>query len=60
MTFPKFFASQTFLYATASAVLLWAALPPADFWPLAWIAPAPWIMLIRRKELAGPKPYLAL
>ncbi len=60
MTFPQFFKSQTFLYAAAGAALLYAALPPLDLWPLAWIAPVPWIMLIRRKELAGPKPYLAL
>jgi apolipoprotein N-acyltransferase len=60
MAFPKFFKSTTFLYAAFGAVLLWAALPPLDFWPLAWIAPVPWIMLIRRKELVGPKPYLAL
>lgn len=60
MTFPKFFRSSTFLYAAAGAALLWAALPPLDLWPLAWIAPVPWILLIRRKELAGPKPYLAL
>jgi apolipoprotein N-acyltransferase len=60
MTFPKIFTSQTFLYGAAGAVLFWAALPPVDFWPLAWIAPVPWIMLIRRNELAGPRPYLAL
>jgi apolipoprotein N-acyltransferase len=60
MTFPKFFKSSTFLHAAAGAVLLYAALPSVDLWPLAWIAPVPWIMLIRRKELAGPKPSLAL
>ena len=60
MTFLKFFKSPTFLYAALGAALLWAALPPLDFWPLAWLAPVPWILLIRRKELAGPKPYLAL
>jgi apolipoprotein N-acyltransferase len=60
MTFPRFFKSQTFLHAAGGAVLLWAALPPMDLWPLAWLAPVPWIALVRRQELAGPKPYLAL
>jgi apolipoprotein N-acyltransferase len=60
MTFHKIFTSSTFLYGAAGAILYWAALPPVDFWPLAWIAPVPWILLIRRKELEGPRPYLAL
>ena len=33
------------------AVLLWAALPPLGLWPLAWIAPVWWVVLIRRREL---------
>jgi apolipoprotein N-acyltransferase len=60
MTFPNFFKSPTILYAATGAVLLYASLPPLNLWPLAWIAPVPWIMLIRQKELAGPRPYLAL
>ena len=32
-------------------MLLWAALPPLDIWPLAWIAPVWWVMLIRREKL---------
>lgn len=44
----------------AGAVLLWAALPPLDLWPLAWIAPIPWIWLIRRPQLDGRRPYAAL
>jgi apolipoprotein N-acyltransferase len=39
------------------AVVLWASLPPLDWWPLAWVAPVPWVLLIRRKELAGRRPY---
>jgi apolipoprotein N-acyltransferase len=31
-----------------------------DWWPLAWIAPAAWVWLARRKALAGRRPYLAL
>jgi apolipoprotein N-acyltransferase len=35
----------------AGAALLWASLPPLDLWPLAWFAPVPWILIIRRKTL---------
>jgi apolipoprotein N-acyltransferase len=42
------------------SVLLWAALPPLGWWPLAWTAPIPWLLIIRRKDLAGAKPYAAL
>lgn len=40
--------------------MLWAALPPLGLWPLAWIAPVWWVVLIRRKELSGRRPYAAL
>jgi apolipoprotein N-acyltransferase len=52
--------SPVFLYALAGAVLLWAALPPLDLWPLAWIAPVPWVLLIRRRELPARRPYRVL
>jgi apolipoprotein N-acyltransferase len=52
--------TSTFRYAFLGAILLWAALPPADMWPLAWFAPMPWVMLVRRKQLEGPRPYLIL
>jgi len=40
--------------------LLWAALPPLDLWPLAWLAPICWMLLIRRAELPGKRPYRSL
>ena len=46
--------------ALIGALLLWAALPPLDWWPLAWIAPVPWVVLIRRDRLAGRRPYAVL
>ncbi len=46
--------------AVAAAVLLWAALPPVDCGPLAFVAPALWVLLIRRRELAGEHPYRVL
>ncbi len=54
------FKSLTFRYAFLGAVLLWAAFPPVDLWPLAWIAPIPWVLLIRREKLDGPRPYFIL
>jgi apolipoprotein N-acyltransferase len=42
---------STFGQALTGVLLLWAALPPLDIWPLAWIAPVWWVMLIRREKL---------
>jgi apolipoprotein N-acyltransferase len=39
---------------------MWAALPPLDWWPLAWIAPVPWILLVRRPALSGRRAYVTL
>lgn len=46
---------STFGHAMLGAALLWAALPPWDLylWPLAWIAPVWWVLLVRRKDLTG-------
>jgi apolipoprotein N-acyltransferase len=40
--------------------LLWAALPPVRWWPLAWIAPLFWLRLIAQSQLAGRRPYGAI
>ena len=40
-------------HAAVGAALLWVALPPVDWFGLAWIAPLWWVLLIRRKELNG-------
>lgn len=50
----------TWLPALAGSLLLFAAFPPIDFWPLAWLAPACWLVLVRRPELLGKRPYLVL
>ena len=42
------------------AILLWLALPPTGWWPLAFVAPVSWVMLIRRGQLPGKRPYLAI
>jgi apolipoprotein N-acyltransferase len=57
---PGFLKTTTSKYAFLGATLLWAAFPPVDIWLLAWIAPVPWILLIRRNQLDGVKPYAVL
>ncbi|MGW8256039.1 MAG: apolipoprotein N-acyltransferase [Thermoguttaceae bacterium] len=47
-------------YAVLGALLLWASFPPLDLWPLAWIAPIPWLLLIRLEKLDGKRPYCTL
>ena len=50
----------TFGQALCGSMVLWAALPPLDWWWLGWIAPVWWVMLARREELAGKRPYATL
>src|SRR5262245_22554116 len=52
--------SSTLWLALAGALLLWLSFPPLDWWPLAWIAPLPWLWLIRQPELVGRRPYAAI
>jgi apolipoprotein N-acyltransferase len=42
------------------SLLLWASLPPLHWWPLAWVAPLPWLLLILRPRLEGRRPKLVL
>lgn len=51
---------SAFPLALVGAVLLWAAQPPLNLWPLAWLAPVSWLWLVRRTELPGHRPYLAI
>jgi apolipoprotein N-acyltransferase len=50
----------TFAWAMAGSLLMVAALPPWNCWPLAWVAPVPWLMLARRTALIGWRPYRAI
>ncbi|HEY2839091.1 MAG TPA: apolipoprotein N-acyltransferase, partial [Pirellulales bacterium] len=50
----------TLNFGLLGSALAWLALPPVGWWPLSWVAPIPWLLLIRRKELPGRRPYLAL
>jgi apolipoprotein N-acyltransferase len=51
---------RTWVLAFASALVLWLSFPPADLWPLAWIAPLGWLLLVRRPTLSGRRPYAVL
>ena len=51
---------STFAIALAGQALLWMAWPPVEWAALAWLAPVPWVWLVRREKLAGKRPYLAL
>ena len=45
---------QTFYLSLGCSLLggliLWAAFPPLNLWPIAWLAPLPWIYLILRPQ----------
>jgi apolipoprotein N-acyltransferase len=42
------------------SLLMYAAQPPWNLWPLAWIAPIPWLLLCLQPKLEGRRPYTAL
>ena len=51
---------QPFWLALASSLLLWASFPPLNLWPLAWVAPLPWLALVRQEKLRGWRPYFQI
>ena len=54
------FLSLTLTLGLTGSFLLWAAFPPLNLSWLAWVAPAPWLWLVRLPQLPGRRPYLAL
>jgi apolipoprotein N-acyltransferase len=52
--------ASTFSIAIAGGLLMWAGQPPLAIGWLAWVAPVPWLMLVRADELPGRRPYGAL
>ena len=58
---PPWYRTTRFL-ALAGSLLMWLALPPVDWWPLAWVAPLPWLLLVRQPDLevAGHFAHLAV
>ena len=45
----------TILCPAAGGILLWLAFPPLGWWPLAWIAPLPWLGLVLLPPPAVPR-----
>jgi apolipoprotein N-acyltransferase len=57
---PATWWQSTLAVALFGQLLLWAAFPPLDWSLLAWLAPVPFVVLVRRATLAGRRPYAAL
>jgi apolipoprotein N-acyltransferase len=53
-------SARTLLLGLAGALLCYVAHPPAGLSLLAWIGPAPWLLLVRTERLPGRRPYRAL
>ena len=49
--------ASTFALAMCGALLLYLAFPPVAWWPLAWVAPVPWLLLIRAERMSSGRPY---
>jgi len=49
--------ASTFALGLFASVLLYLAFPPVGWWPLAWVAPVPWLLLVRVEQLPSRKPY---
>jgi apolipoprotein N-acyltransferase len=58
-TQPPWYRS-TLAIALVGSLLLFAALPPLALGWLGWIAPVPWLLLVRADVLPGRRPYRAL
>jgi apolipoprotein N-acyltransferase len=53
-------ALQVWGIALAGVIALWAAFPPLEIWPLAWLAPLPWLCLIVRESPLERRGYGAV
>lgn len=50
-------SKSTLRIALLGSLLCWLAFPPAGLYWLVWIAPVPWLILIRSDTLPGTRPY---
>ena len=46
--------------ALAGAVTMFLVQPPADLWWAAWMAPLPWLAIVRRPQMAAAHPWRVL
>jgi apolipoprotein N-acyltransferase len=56
---PTAWYRSTFLLGITGSLMLWLAFPPVAWGWLAWLAPVPWLIVIRRQS-PGKRPYRAL
>jgi apolipoprotein N-acyltransferase len=49
--------TSPFALAMLGGLLYWLALPPLNWWPLAWLAPVAWLPIVTRPALASRRPY---
>lgn len=49
-----------FALMTFGGLLAWLSFPPVGLWPLAVLAPIPWLMLIAQPKLTGRRPALQI
>jgi apolipoprotein N-acyltransferase len=52
--------TSTWAIGLVGGILMWAALPPLALGWLAWVAPVPWLWLVRAEQLPGHRNYRAL
>lgn len=51
--------ARVFLPSLVSALLLWAAFFPLNWWPLGFVALAPFLTLVRAEGIGNPRRYMA-
>jgi len=56
---PTVWYRSTFFLGIAGSLLLWLSFPPVAWGWLGWLAPGPWLIVIRRQS-PGKRPYSAL
>jgi len=52
--------ARLWLLSLGGALTMFLVQPPADLWPLAWLAPLPWLWLVQPADLPGRRPWVAL
>ena len=50
-------AGGLWLFALGGAVTMFLVQPPADLWPLAWLAPLPWLTLVAAPAIPARGPW---
>src|SRR5688572_3122913 len=55
-TSPVRWYRSTLAVGLFGSLLMWASLPPLDWWLLAWIAPLPWLLLVLQPNSLGRRP----